>query len=62
MLPMAIRQAASLSDFHAFVSVYLGLPVSSHMLLVNPFKKIIRYYYDYYVMSNGNCFQLPLVN
>ena len=36
MLPIAIRQAASLSDFHALVSAYLGLPVRSHRLLGDP--------------------------
>ena len=36
MLPIAIRQAASLSYFHALVSAYLGLPVRSHRLLEDP--------------------------
>ena len=36
MLPIAIRQAASLSDFHALVSAYLGLLVRSHRLLGDP--------------------------
>ena len=36
MLPIAIRQAASLSDFHTLVSAYLGFPVRSHRLLGDP--------------------------
>ena len=36
MLPVAIRQAASLSDFHALVSAYLELSVRSHRLLGGP--------------------------
>ena len=42
MLPIAIRQAASLSDFHALVSACLGLSVRSHRLLVDPLQ-IIKY-------------------
>ena len=36
LLPIAIRQAASMPDFHAFLSAYLGLPVRSHRLLGDP--------------------------
>ena len=36
LLPIAIRQAASMPDFHALLSAYLGLPVRSHRLLGDP--------------------------
>ena len=36
LLPIAIRQSASMPDFHALLSAYLGLPVRSHRLLGDP--------------------------
>ena len=39
LLPIAIRQAASMPDFHALSSAYLGLSVRSHRLLGDPLKK-----------------------
>ena len=45
MLPIAIRQAASLFDFHGLVSAYLGLPVRSHRLLGDPCKIIKDCYF-----------------